>query len=174
MRETTTRQSRRRLRVKIALEQRASEACLRPEFAGRDRKPPSNEWDVRNVAGQALEPPPGSPTPQTGSGGRSRRVAYPAIALIRADMRDRRRATVLRWIRPRLAPRISSGCAARNADRASAWSPLAIASSTLRRKVLIRLMRIRLTSVRRSICRILFFAEAWCAISSNKSCRRGC
>src|SRR3712207_9531215 len=64
-----------------------------------------------------------------------------------------------------------SGSASRNAAWAAAWSPVAIASSTLRMKVRMRLRRERLTSVRFAILRVIFLADVVLAIgkpSSNK------
>src|SRR5690625_5101375 len=50
-----------------------------------------------------------------------------------------------------------SGCAARSASWAASWLPEAIASSTLRTKVLIRERRALLVAVRRSVWRTRFF-----------------
>src|SRR5690625_343805 len=50
-----------------------------------------------------------------------------------------------------------SGCAARSASWAASWLPEAIASSTLRTKVLIRERRALLIAVRRSVWRSRFF-----------------
>ena len=74
-----------------------------------------------------------------------------AMPLILADRRESLRDTVLRWNKPLLTPRINSGWAARNAAVACSLSPLAMARSTLRRKVRMRLSLAPLTAVRRLI-----------------------
>src|SRR4051812_36003814 len=60
---------------------------------------------------------------------------------------------------PFWAARISSGCAARSASAAAPRSPDAIASSTLRTKVRMRLRRPRFTMVRVAILRVIFLAD---------------
>src|SRR5690606_31771964 len=71
---------------------------------------------------------------------------------------------MLRWNTPLPAARASSGSAARRAAVAASLSPLAIASSTLRRKVRTRLRRAVLILVRFSILRVAFLAEGVFAI----------
>src|SRR6056297_2008509 len=66
-----------------------------------------------------------------GSENYGRRAAQPS-ALTREARRDILRAAVFLWKTPLLTPRISSGCATRNALAAASLSPEAIASSTLR------------------------------------------
>src|SRR4051795_4654247 len=92
-------------------------------------------------------------------------------ALIRMARRDTFREAVFLWTMPFWAARMISGSADRRTCVAFAWSPPAIASSTLRRKVRIRLRRERLTSVRFAILRVIFLADVVLAIgkpSSNK------
>jgi hypothetical protein len=62
-----------------------------------------------------------------------------ATPFTRDDRRDILRATVFLWSTPFDTPRASSGCAAFSAASAAEASPDAIASSTLRRKVRMRL-----------------------------------
>src|SRR5215217_2913231 len=66
---------------------------------------------------------------------------------------------------PFCAARISSGSAARRAAAASVWLPEAIASSTLRRKVRMRLRRERLIAVRFAILRVIFLADTVLAMA---------
>ena len=80
-------------------------------------------------------------------------------ALTRDARRDTLRLAVLRWVTPFVAPRMISGWAAFSAAFAASASPDAMASSTLRMKVLMRLRRAVLTAVRRSIWRTRFFAD---------------
>src|SRR5690606_38817286 len=82
-----------------------------------------------------------------------------ASAFTRAAKRDTLREAVFLWITPFCAARMISGCAARSAVSAADLSPLAIASSTLRTKVRMRLRRSLLTSVFFAITRIAFFAD---------------
>ena len=60
-----------------------------------------------------------------------------------------------------------SGWAAFSASAAAAWSPVAIASSTLRTKVRIRERRALLISARRSACSARFFDDGELAMSSG-------
>src|SRR5918997_2619384 len=70
---------------------------------------------------------------------------------------------------PFWAARISSGSAARRAAAASAWLPAAIASSTLRTKVRMRLRRERLIAVRFAILRVIFLADTVLAMACPRS-----
>ena len=81
------------------------------------------------------------------------------IALMRADSRDTLREAVLRRRTPFVTPRMISGWAALRADCAAVLSPDSIAVSTFFTKVRTRLIRARLTSVRRWIWRTRFFAD---------------
>mgnify|MGYP007017151598 CR=1 FL=1 len=78
---------------------------------------------------------------------------------MRDDSRDNFRDMVCLPKTPFVTARWSSGCACLNAASAAPLSPDAIASSTLRRNVLMRERRALLTAVRRSILRTIFFAE---------------
>lgn len=89
----------------------------------------------------------------------------PLSDLMRAERRDILRAAALDVITPYLAPRCSSGCAKTNAARAAFLSPATIAASTAFTALRIRLARMRLTAVRRVVCRILFSADLWVAIA---------
>jgi len=71
--------------------------------------------------------------------------------------------------RRRLAARINSGCTARRASPAAALSPAARASSTFRTYVRSRLIRLRLTWVRRAIFRVAFLADFVLAIDQPDS-----
>src|SRR5918993_2987476 len=62
-----------------------------------------------------------------------------------------------------------SGSAARRAAEASVWLPEAIASSTLRMKVRMRLRRDRLISVRFAILRVIFLADTVLAMACPRS-----
>lgn len=66
---------------------------------------------------------------------------------------------------PCCAARMTTGIALCKADAATDASPVAIASSTLRTRVRMRLRRARLTVVRRAIFRTAFFAELVLAIN---------
>ena len=83
---------------------------------------------------------------------------------IRLESRETFRDATFLCITPFWALRINSGCAAFNAAAAAALSPEAIASSTLRTEVLVRLRRALLTAVWRAIFRIAFLAERVLAI----------
>src|SRR5262249_40030662 len=85
----------------------------------------------------------------------------------RAARREILRDTVLACRTPLLAARASSGCAARKASLALAASPAASASSTWRTKVRTRERRALLTSVRRAILRVAFFAEVVLAMDAS-------
>ena len=74
------------------------------------------------------------------------------------------RLALLRWITPFWAARTSSGSACFNATSADPRSPEAIASSTLRTAVRIRVRRDLLIWVRRAILRVAFLAEVVLAI----------
>lgn len=92
------------------------------------------------------------------------KVAYAAIALMRADRRDSFLETVFLWKTPRVTPRCISGCAAFRAERASSTLPPSIADSTFLINVRILLRRLLLTSLKASFRRIRFFADLWLAI----------
>ncbi|CAK7258884.1 protein of unknown function [Shinella sp. WSC3-e] len=77
------------------------------------------------------------------------------------------RDAVLEWSTPLVAARISSGWAAFRAAAAEAWSPEAMASSTLRMKLRTRERRDLLTAVRAAILRVAFFAEVVLAIYAS-------
>jgi hypothetical protein len=79
--------------------------------------------------------------------------------LIRADSLESFLETVFRCATPLRTPRIIWGWAARNAVNASSLFPDAMASSTFLSEVRIRPTLPRLTSVRRFICRMRFFAD---------------
>lgn len=78
---------------------------------------------------------------------------------MRADSLESFLETVFRCITPLRTPRIICGSAARNAASAASLFPDAIASSTFLSDVRTRPIRPRLTSVRRLICRMRFFAD---------------
>lgn len=85
---------------------------------------------------------------------------------MRADRRDSRRETVLRWVTPLIDARCISGCATLNASAATALSPPAIAVSTFFMKVFIRDIRALFRSVRRAVWRMRLRAEAVLAMRS--------
>ena len=91
-------------------------------------------------------------------------ISYAASALIREDKRDNFRETVFFWNTPLVTARCSSGWALLKAASAAPLFPDAIASSTLRRKVLTRERRALFTAVRRAILRTIFLAEDVLAI----------
>ena len=93
---------------------------------------------------------------------------YAESALMREERRDSLRDTVSFLMTPLVTARCSSGCALLNASLAALLLPEAIASSTLRRKVLTRERRALFTSVRRAILRTIFWADEVLAISSRK------
>src|SRR3712207_1502262 len=64
---------------------------------------------------------------------------------------------------------MSSGSAARRAATASVWLPEAIASSTLRTKVRMRLRRDLLIAVRFAILRVIFLADTVLAMAHPRS-----
>jgi hypothetical protein len=121
---------------------------------------------------QAGSTPSIAPTPPSDVGACHATQAV-GSALMRADSRESLRAAVLRWITPLEAARCISGCAARNASAAAARSPPAIAASTFLTNVRTRDLRVRLRSVRRSVWRIRFRADALLAMGSlqNIWCR---
>src|SRR5690606_12795024 len=86
-------------------------------------------------------------------------------AFTRALRRLTLRAATLAWTMPLPAARLISGSAALSAVEAAAWSPEAIASSTLRMKVRMRLRRDLLVAVRAAILRVAFWADGVLAIS---------
>src|SRR4051794_9461611 len=69
---------------------------------------------------------------------------------------------------PFWAARIISGSAARSAAMASVWLPEAIASSTLRTKVRMRLRRDLLIAVRFAILRVIFLADTVLAMANPR------
>src|SRR5690606_28523595 len=81
----------------------------------------------------------------------------------RATLRD----AVLRWITPFCAARMIFGSAAVSTSPAFFASPAARASSTWRRYVRICVRRALLTSVRRAMTRVAFFADFVLAILSD-------
>lgn len=86
--------------------------------------------------------------------------------LIRADRREIFRLAVFLCNTPLVTPRMISGCAAVSAEAAACLSPEEIASSTDLRKVRIRDLRARLTSVRRRVCLTRLIACCEFAIAS--------
>src|SRR5262245_11854456 len=93
----------------------------------------------------------------------SRAQALASLATRRVR-RDTLRLAVFFGSPPFCTERISSGSAALMATSAAAWSPDAIASSTLRTKPRTRERRFLLMAVRRAILRAAFFAEVVLAI----------
>src|SRR5918998_1022774 len=91
---------------------------------------------------------------------------------MRLARRDTFREAVFACRMPFWAARIISGSAARRAAAASAWLPAAIASSTLRTKVRMRLRRERLIAVRFAILRVIFLADTVLAIGLSSSVTR--
>ena len=65
---------------------------------------------------------------------------------------------------PSWALRMMTGCASLRASLATSALPASIASSTFLMNVRTRLNVLRLIVLRRSVCRIRFFADAWLAI----------
>src|SRR3954467_6380295 len=90
---------------------------------------------------------------------RRAQAAAALSSLTRAARRETFRDALFLCTMPCWAARMISGSAARSAVRALAWSPVAIASSTLRTKVRIRERRERLIAVRLAILRVIFFAD---------------
>src|SRR5918998_2006479 len=88
---------------------------------------------------------------------------------MRLARRDTFREAVFACRMPFWAARIISGSAARRAAAASVWLPEAIASSTLRTKVRMRLRRDRLISVRFAILRVIFLADTVLAMACPRS-----
>src|SRR5690606_38922756 len=86
-------------------------------------------------------------------------------ALMRCARREIFRLAMFLWNTPLPAARCSSGWAARSAAAAASLSPVAIASSTLRRKVRTRERRAMLVLVRDSILRTALMAEGVFAMS---------
>jgi len=80
-----------------------------------------------------------------------------AIDFTLADRRDIFRDAVFLCRTPLVTPRMTSGCADRNASAAADWSPEAIASSTLRKNVRMRERRAVLIVFRRAFCLARFF-----------------
>src|SRR4051794_32767568 len=100
-----------------------------------------------------------------GQAGMVRRAYAEARAPIREASRDTFREAVFLCTMPFWAARMSSGSAARRASVAALRSPLAIASSTLRTKVRMRLRRERLIAVRFAILRVIFLADVVLAMA---------
>src|SRR3712207_1244895 len=88
---------------------------------------------------------------------------------MRLARRETFREAVFLCTMPFWAARIISGSAARRAAAASVWLPEAIASSTLRMKVRMRLRRDRLISVRFAILRVIFLADTVLAMACPRS-----
>jgi len=88
-------------------------------------------------------------------------------ALTRRDNRDTFRDAVFLWTIPFCALRMISGWASARAFDAASASPLAIASSTLRIWLRMRVRRFLLMAVLREIFRIAFFAEGVFAMSMD-------
>lgn len=78
---------------------------------------------------------------------------------MRLASRDTFRLAWLECTTPFCPACMITGCAARNAVAAEAWSPDAIASSTFLISDRMRVRRALLTSVRRSVWRAAFFAD---------------
>ena len=81
------------------------------------------------------------------------------MAPMRLASRETLREAVLRWVMPFCAVRTMMGSASLSAARAAALSPEAIASSTLRTELRMRLLRVLFRAVRRTVCRAAFFAD---------------
>src|ERR671921_374281 len=88
---------------------------------------------------------------------------------MRLARRETFRDAVFLCTMPFWAARIISGSAARRAAAASVWLPEAIASSTLRTKVRMRLRRERLIAVRFAILRVIFLADTVLAMGASSS-----
>src|SRR3712207_9475563 len=91
---------------------------------------------------------------------------------MRLARRDTFREAVFLCTMPFWAARIISGWAARRAATESVWLPEAIASSTLRMKVRMRLRRLRLIAVRFAILRVIFLADTVLAMGLSSSLDR--
>src|SRR5690349_23839502 len=87
---------------------------------------------------------------------------------MRLVRRDTFREAVFLCTMPFWAARIISGSAARSAATASVWLPAAMASSTLRTKVRIRLRRDLLIAVRFAILRVIFLADTVLAMANPR------
>jgi len=88
------------------------------------------------------------------------------MPLIRCAMRDTFREAVFCLMIPRVTPRMISGWACFKAACAAAWSPAVMASSTLRISDRMRPRRSRFTAVARSVRRIRFSEDLWCAMGN--------
>src|SRR4029077_18094204 len=81
------------------------------------------------------------------------------MAPTRFARRETLRDAVLRWSIPFCAVRTMIGSASFKAARAASFLPEAIASSTLRTELRMRLRRVLLAVVRRDVWRTAFFAD---------------
>ena len=81
------------------------------------------------------------------------------MAPTRFARRETLRDADLRWTMPFCAVRTMTGSASFNAARAASLFPEAIASSTLRTELRIRLRRVLLAAVQRTVWRAAFFAD---------------
>src|SRR5687768_1927178 len=88
---------------------------------------------------------------------------------MRLARRETFRDAVFLCTMPFWAARIISGSAARRAAAASVWLPEAMASSTLRTKVRMRLRRDLLIAVRFAILRVIFLADTVLAMAHPRS-----
>src|SRR6186997_295648 len=86
------------------------------------------------------------------------------MATTRFARRETLRDAVLRWTMPFCAVRRMIGSASFRAARAASLLPEAIASSTLRNELRMRLRRVLLAVVRRAVWRTAFFADFVLAI----------
>ena len=90
----------------------------------------------------------------------SRGLVYLPIAETRLESLETLREPVFLWITPFETPRMISGSAAFSAAKAAFMSPEMMASSTLRIKPRIRVLREWLIRVRVAVVRTRFLAEA--------------
>ena len=89
------------------------------------------------------------------------------MARTRLARRETLREAVLRWTIPFCAVRTMTGSASLKAARAAFLSPEAMASSTLRVELRMRLRRALFASVRRTVWRAAFFADLVLAMAKS-------